>query len=146
MRVLSSVAGPIDRAEPEASCAFLSRRVFEAARVPVEQVHVAELTDSTAFAELEALEALGLCPRGRSGAFTASGATALGGRIPVNTGGGLAGRGHVPGITGLAQMHDVVVQLRGEARQRQVQAARIGLVATAEDEAGSMTLHLLARP
>ena len=55
------------------------------------------------------------------------GDTALGGRIPVNVSGGLLSRGHPPGATGLAQVFELVTQLRGEAGSRQVEGAKVGL-------------------
>lgn len=90
-------------------------------------LHVAELHDCFTIAEIVALEDLGLCPRGQGGPFSASGATALGGRIPVNPSGGLKSKGHPVGATGAAQLCELVAQLRGVAGARQVRDASLGL-------------------
>ncbi len=85
------------------------------AGVQAADLHVAELHDCFTIAEIVALEDLGLCPRGQGGPFSASGATALGGRIPVNPSGGLKSKGHPVGATGAAQLCELVAQLRGAA-------------------------------
>lgn len=71
---------------------------------------------------------LRLCPDGEGGRFIESGATALGGALPVNTSGGLVSKGHPVGATGLSMVHETCLQLRGEAGERQVRDARIGLI------------------
>jgi acetyl-CoA acetyltransferase len=91
-------------------------------------IDVVELHDATSFCELYQLEMLRLCPEGRGGPFVESGATALGGRLPVNVSGGLVSKGHPVGATGLSMVHEVVLQLRGEAGARQVPGAELGLV------------------
>ncbi len=106
----------------------LSRRAYNLAGVGPEDINVAELHDATAFGELVQTENLGFCARGEGGPLAESGATRLGGRIPVNTSGGLESRGHPIGASGLAMIHEVVTQLRGEAGRRQVEGARLGLV------------------
>lgn len=92
-----------------------------------EEVDLALCHDAFANEELEYYELLGFCPEGDGGKLLAEGATTLGGRIPFNTDGGLIARGHPGGPTGLAMVHEIVTQLRGEAEQRQVQGARRGL-------------------
>jgi len=77
--------------------------------------------------EIIQVENLGFCDFGEGGALTESGATAIGGRIPVNPSGGLESKGHPVGATGLAQIYELVMQLRGEAGARQVEGARVGL-------------------
>ncbi len=72
-------------------------------------------------------EGLGLCRPGEGGALVASGATSLGGRIPVNASGGLLSRGHPVAATGIAQIAEVVMQLRQEAGPRQVEDCKTGL-------------------
>jgi acetyl-CoA acetyltransferase len=71
---------------------------------------------------------LRLCPDGQGGRMVESGQTALGGALPVNVSGGLVSKGHPVGATGLSMVHEVCLQLRGEAGPRQVKDARIGLV------------------
>jgi acetyl-CoA acetyltransferase len=74
-----------------------------------------------------ATESLGLCPRGEGGKLVEEGATQLGGRIPVNTSGGLLRKGHPVGATGLAQIVELTEQLQGRSGARQVEGARLGL-------------------
>lgn len=107
--------------------ARIATRAYEAAGVGPEDVDVAEVHDATAFGELIQTEHLGFCGEGEGGPYAASGATTLGGARPVNPSGGLECRGHPIGATGLAQIAEIVTQLRGEAGDRQVEGARIGL-------------------
>lgn len=102
-------------------------RAYEIAGIAPGEVSVVEVHDATAFAELHQAELLRLCPMGEGGRLAASGATTLGGRIPINVSGGLESRGHPIGATGLAQVYELVTQLRGEAGPRQVEGARVGL-------------------
>ena len=104
-----------------------AQRAYEEAGIGPDAVDVVELHDAFTIAELLYYEALGLCPRGDSGAFLRSGATALGGRVPVNPSGGLLAKGHPLGATGVAQMVEIAWQLEGRADGRQVENARIGL-------------------
>ena len=87
-----------------------------------------ELHDATSFSELYQLEMMGFCPVGESGKFVESGATMLGGSIPVNVSGGLVSKGHPIGATGLSMVYEVCTQLRGEAGERQVKGAELGLI------------------
>jgi acetyl-CoA acetyltransferase len=86
-----------------------------------------EVHDAAASAELILCEQIGLAPPGDGPALIRSGATALGGRTPVNTSGGLLARGHPIGATGLGQIVEVVLQLRGAAGPRQLHHARLGM-------------------
>ena len=104
-----------------------AQRAYAMAALGPEDMQVAEVHDASAFAEIQQIENLGLCAPGEGGPFTESGATTLGGRIPVNTSGGLVSKGHPVGATGLIQMHEIVTQLRGEAGARQVEGARFGV-------------------
>ncbi|MDT0201696.1 thiolase family protein [Nocardioides sp. AE5] len=104
--------------------------VFEAAGLGPDAVDLAEVHDAFTIGELTTTEALGLAPAGEAGARAASGATALGGALPINPSGGLLSRGHPLGATGVAQVAEVVWQLRGVAGGRQVDGARVGLVET----------------
>jgi acetyl-CoA acetyltransferase len=105
----------------------LAKQAYEIAGLGPEEISLAELHDATAYGELHQTEAMGFCPMGEGGIFAASGATRLGGRQPVNTSGGLECRGHPIGASGLAQIYEIGLQLRGEAGKRQVDGARIGL-------------------
>jgi acetyl-CoA acyltransferase len=108
-----------------------AQAAYERAGLGPEDVHVAEVHDGAAPAELIVYEQLGLCGRGEGPKLLASGDTALGGRIPVNTGGGLLSRGHPIGATGCAQLVELVDQLRGRSGGRQVPGARVALAENA---------------
>jgi acetyl-CoA acetyltransferase len=92
-----------------------------------EDINLAEVHDATAPAELVLYEEMGFCPRGEGGRLIDSGYTSLGGKLPVNTSGGLISKGHPIGATGTAQIYEIFVQLRGEAGERQVKGAKVGL-------------------
>lgn len=94
-------------------------------------IDVAEVHDAFTIGEIVTAEGLGLLPVGQGAAMTAAGETSLGGRIPVNPSGGLLARGHPLGATGVAQLAEITWQLRGEAGERQVDGATVGLVETA---------------
>ena len=100
---------------------------YEKAGLAPKDMDVAEVHDATAFAEVLQIEALGFCGFGEGGRFSAEGHTTLGGKMPVNTSGGLESRGHPIGATGLAQVYELVTQLRGEAGARQVEGARTAI-------------------
>ncbi len=102
-------------------------RAWEASGLGPQDVDLAEVHDATSFAELLQIENLGLCPRGQGGPFTASGATRLGGTMPVNVTGGLVAKGHPVGATGIVQIVEMCAQLRGEAGVMQVAGARAGV-------------------
>ncbi|WFR71054.1 thiolase family protein [Prescottella defluvii] len=100
---------------------------YERAGIEPGDVDVAEVHDATAFGEIQQVENLGFCPIGDGGPWSASGAGALGGALPVNPSGGLESRGHPVSATGLAQVFELVTQLRGGAGKRQVPGARIAI-------------------
>lgn len=108
-------------------------QAYEQAGVSGADVDVAEVHDATSFAEIQQIENLGLCAEGEGGPFSESGATSIGGEVPVNPSGGLVSKGHPVGATGIAQIFELVTQLRGEAGDRQVSGAR---VAVAENGGG----------
>ena len=103
------------------------RLAYEKAGIGPEDLDVAECHDAFTIAEILHYEALGLCPPGEGGRLVEGGHTALGGRIPVNPSGGLLSRGHPVGATGVAQVIEIVTQLRSEAGPRQVEGAKVGL-------------------
>ena len=129
IRLLSSVVQtgiehhPQDRAQGIGYRAAM--RAYDKAGIGPGDVDVAEVHDATAMGELLNVEALGLVPFGESGPAAEAGEFSIGGRIPVNTSGGLESKGHPVGATGLGQIHELVTQLRGEAGARQVEGARI---------------------
>jgi acetyl-CoA acyltransferase len=150
VKILASVLGSgMDRDPDEPHiCRRLAQRAFEASSLGPQDIDVAEVHDATSYAELSATENLGFCAEGEGGPFAESGATTLGGRIPVNPSGGLESKGHPVGATGLAQISEIVWQLRGEAGARQVEGARIGLTQNGggaiEPEEAAMAIHILA--
>ncbi len=102
-------------------------QAYAAAGVEPGDIDVAEVHDACSFAEILQSENLGFCERGAGGRLADSGATTLGGRIPINPSGGLVSKGHPVGATGIVQLHELVMQLRGEAGPRQVAGARLAL-------------------
>ncbi len=103
---------------------------YEQAGIGPSDVDVLEVHDAFTIGEIVTTEALGLAPLGGGAELCQSGHTWLGGRQPVNPSGGLLSRGHPLGATGLAQLAEIVWQLRGDAGGRQVEGARLGLVET----------------
>lgn len=104
-----------------------ARQVYERAGLGIGDVDVVELHDCFSVNELLTYEALGMCGEGESGKLVESGATTYGGRWVVNPSGGLISKGHPLGATGIAQVAELVWQVRGEAGERQVAGARVGL-------------------
>jgi acetyl-CoA acetyltransferase len=104
---------------------------YEAAGLGPGDLDCAELHEAAASAELSLYEQVGLAATGAGPALIRDGATRLGGRCPVNTSGGLLARGHPIGATGLAQIHEALLQVRGRAGDRQVQGARVAMAQNA---------------
>jgi len=104
-----------------------AKETFEEAGLGPEDIDVAEVHDAFSIAELLYYEAFGFCPRGEGVSLLKSGATKIGGRIPINPSGGLLAKGHPVGATGAAQVVEIIKQLRGEAGPRQVDGAKIGM-------------------
>ena len=127
-----------------------TKAAYEAAGIGPDEVNLAEVHDATAYGEVAVCEELGFCPPGEGGPFAESGATALGGKLPINTGGGLIARGHPVGATGLAQALELTTQLRGEAGKRQIENPRIALAENGGGLLGSgpaaMCIHVLEAP
>jgi acetyl-CoA acyltransferase len=121
-----SYENPQDMVRWETDCRA-SSLAYEKTGIGPEDLDVVEVHDAFTISEILHYEALGLCKPGEGGRLVSEGETALGGRIPVNVSGGLLSRGHPLGATGVAQIVEIVTQLRNEAGQRQVNGARIGL-------------------
>jgi len=102
-------------------------RAYDMVGIGPMDINVAEVHDATSFCEVYQMEMMGFCPIGEGGKFVESGATALDGKIPVNTSGGLVSKGHPIGATGLSMIYELVTQLRGEAGNRQVKNAVFAL-------------------
>lgn len=105
----------------------------------------AEVHDCFTIAEVMVVEALGIADRGKGGALAESGYTALDGRLPVNPSGGLKSKGHPVGATGVAQVREAVMQLRGECGDRQVKDAKWGLTQNMGGTGASSVVHIFRR-
>lgn len=128
----------------------LSKIAYEKAGLGPQDMHFAEVHDASAYGELHQAEALGFCKEGEGGIYAESGATKLGGKTPINISGGLESRGHPIGASGLAQIHELVTQLRGNAGSRQIKGAKIAIAengggALGQEEA-AMCIHILEAP
>jgi acetyl-CoA acyltransferase len=117
---------------------------YDLAGVKPEDVEVCELHDCFAIAEIVHYENLGFCERGEGGRFIDEGMSAIGGQVTVNPSGGLLAKGHPLGATGVAQVFEIVTQLRGEAGDRQVREARIGLT-HCQGFGGATGVHIFTR-
>ncbi len=126
-----------------------SRAAYETAGIGPEDVDVAEIHDATVYGEIYQTEQLGFCAEGEGGLFAEAGKSGLGGELPLNPSGGLISRGHPIGASGLAQIFELVTQLRGEAGKRQVAAPKIALAENGGGFLGmgeaSMVIHLLGK-
>ena len=118
---LGPVVGPASMTRDTAN------QAYEQSGIDPRDVDVALCHDAFAVEELQYYELLGFCAEGDAEKLLVDGETEIGGRIPFNTDGGLIARGHPGGPTGLAQIHELTVQLRREAGRRQVEGARTGL-------------------
>jgi acetyl-CoA acetyltransferase len=129
VRVLSCVlhSGWDREADEEGTVEVCAREAFEEAGLGPEDLDVVECHDASAPAELIAYESLGLCAKGAGGPLIAAGTTRLGGRLPVNTSGGLLRKGHPVGATGIAQIVELTEQLQGRSDRRQVEGASVAL-------------------
>ncbi|MBW2092193.1 MAG: thiolase family protein [Deltaproteobacteria bacterium] len=126
-----------------------SKKAYEITGLGPEDIDVMEVHDATAFGEISQMESLGFCPPGEGGVLAESGATALDGKIPVNPSGGLISRGHPIGASGLAQIYELVTQLRGEAGKRQVKNHRFAMAENGGGTIGrgeaAMAIHILEK-
>jgi acetyl-CoA C-acetyltransferase len=104
-----------------------AEKAYRQAGIKAADVQFAEVHDCFTIAEIIATEDLGFVRKGEGGPYAASGATSLGGARPVNTSGGLKAKGHPVGATGVAQICDVALQIRGDAGERQVARNEVGL-------------------
>jgi acetyl-CoA acetyltransferase len=131
IRVLASVVATGTNRRPEDIGQHLTvraaKKAYEMAGVGPKDISVAEVHDATAIGEIIQSENLGFCAFGEGGPLAERGETTLGGRIPINTSGGLESKGHPIGATGIGQLHELVQQLRGEAGARQVPGARLAI-------------------
>ena len=127
IRASALVSGWDFEREGESVGAYAAQQAYDAAGIGPNELSCVELHDASAPSEIVAYEYLGLCGPGEGGPLVESDATRLGGRLPVNTSGGLLRKGHPVGATGCAQIVELTEQLQGRAGPRQVEGARIGL-------------------
>jgi len=120
-----------------------AERAYQQAKVGPGDIDVAEVHDCFSISEICCIEALGFADRGHGAEAARSGWSAIGGRLPVNTSGGLKSKGHPVGATGVAQVIEIFEQLRGEAGKRQVENARVGLAQNMGGSGASCTVHIL---
>jgi acetyl-CoA acetyltransferase len=124
-------------------------KAYTMASLGPEDLNVVEVHDAFTISEILHYEGLGLCRPGEGGRLIDEGITALGGRVPVNPSGGLLSRGHPVGASGVAQVVEIVWQLRGEAGKRQVEKARVGLAqimgGNKEGDTRACTVHIFSR-
>lgn len=119
------------------------RRAFGMAGVTPKDIDLVEVHDCFTIAEICAIEDLGFCRKGEAGRLTEEGVTALNGDLPVNTSGGLKACGHPVGATGIKQVCEVVMQLRGQAGRRQIDGARIGMTHNVGGTGATVAVHIL---
>ncbi len=115
---------------------------YKMAGIKSSDVSFAEVHDCFSIAEICIIEELGFVKKGQGGPFTEKGNTSLEGKIPVNPSGGLKSKGHPVGATGIAQVVEVVEQLRGNAGKRQVKNAKIGLAQNMGGSGASSVTHI----
>lgn len=122
-----------------------AREAYEMSGLQPKDIDVAEVHDCFTIAEIIAYEDLGFCKAGEGGKLAEKGETKLGGRIPVNTSGGLKSKGHPVGATGTAQAYEIYLQLTGQADKRQVKDAEIGLSHNVGGSGATATVHIYRR-
>jgi acetyl-CoA C-acetyltransferase len=137
-----ALANREDLAQLDAVRLAAERAFAMAGRTPAD-LHLAEVHDCFTIAEIMTTEAIGLFDAGYGGSAVESGLTSLQGKIPVNPSGGLKSKGHPVGATGVAQVVEIVTQLRGAAGQRQVEGATVGLAQNMGGSGGSAIVHIV---
>ena len=120
-----------------------AKMAYKQAKVTPKDIDFAEVHDCFTIAEICAIEDLGFVKKGEGGKAIENNITTLDGQIPVNTSGGLKAKGHPVGATGVAQIVEIVEQLRGEADKRQVKDARIGLAHNVGGSGATAVVHIL---
>jgi len=120
-----------------------AERAFKRAKIKPKDVDVAEINDNFTISEILAIEDLGFFKKGEGGKATEGGQTTFGGKVVVNSSGGLKARGDPIGATGVAQIVEIVTQLRGQAGKRQVKGAEVGLAQNVGGTGGTVVVHIL---
>jgi acetyl-CoA C-acetyltransferase len=119
------------------------QRAFKMAHKSPQDIDLCEVHDCFTIAEICAIEALGFFPAGKGGSAVEAGETTFGGKIPINTSGGLKAKGHPVGATGIAQVLEIVEQLRGISGPRQVENAKVGMTQNMGGSGASSICHIL---
>jgi acetyl-CoA C-acetyltransferase len=120
-----------------------AQKAYKMAGKEPKDIDLAEVHDCFTIAELIVMEELGFVDKGKSGPAVEAGETKIGGRIPINTSGGLKSKGHPVGATGVAQIYALTEQLRGDAGDHQVKGARVGLAQNMGGSGGSTVVTIL---
>ncbi|WP_085722934.1 thiolase family protein [Pseudomonas sp. R37(2017)] len=153
IRIAASVIQSFSHRPLERPELHLGRRAadlaYDMAGLGPQDMHVAEVHDASAMGEIIQAENLGLAPLGGGGPAAERGDFTLGGRIPINTSGGLESKGHPLGATGIGQLYELVTQLRGEAGERQVVGARHAIQENGGGlqgvEEAALAVHILSK-
>ena len=119
-----------------------AKRAYEQSKKSPNDIDVCEVHDCFTIGEIIATEDLGFFKKGEGGKAVEDGRTSLNGEIPVNPSGGLKARGHPIGATGIAQVVEIVTQLRGKAERRQIKDARVGLTQNIGGSGGTAVVHI----
>ncbi|KYK20789.1 acetyl-CoA acetyltransferase [Thermoplasmatales archaeon SG8-52-4] len=125
------------------STVYASKKAYQHANVRPNDIDVAEVHDCFTIAEILAIEDLGFVKKGKGGKAVDDKITTLDGQIPINPSGGLKAKGHPVGATGVAQIAEIVLQLRGEADKRQIKDAKIGLTHNVGAGGASCVVNIL---
>ena len=125
------------------SVAQAAQKAYKQSGLKPSDINFAEVHDCFTIAEIVVFEELGFCEKGCGGPAAEEGMTALEGKIPINTSGGLKSKGHPVGATGIAQIIEVYEQLTNSAGKRQVKNAHIGLAQNMGGSGASCTINIL---
>lgn len=120
-----------------------AQQALKQAGIKIEDIKVAEVHDCFTIAEILAMEDLGFCKKGEGGKFIQDGHTKLGGKLPVNTSGGLKACGHPVAATGIKQIIEIANQLQNKLGKRQVKDANIGLTHNVGGSGATVVVHVL---
>jgi acetyl-CoA C-acetyltransferase len=122
-----------------------SKQALERAKMDIKDIDVFELHDSFTISEIMLTEDIGIVEKGKGGPALDDGLTEIGGKFPVNPSGGLKARGHPVGATGVAQIVELALQLRGECEGRQVDGATRGMAVNTGGTGATSIVHILGR-
>ncbi len=120
-----------------------AKMAYKQAKITEKEIDLAEVHDCFTIAEICAIEDLGFIKKGEGGKSIDNKITTRDGEIPINTSGGLKAKGHPVGATGVAQIVEIVLQLRGDAEKRQIKDAKIGLAHNVGGSGATCTVHIL---